>query len=333
MSKTPIIIAALAVAGVVAAFVTSEPAPPKPDPKERPVTMNLDAYSDAAPDVGLRLLFIHHSCGGQLFAPHGDEDVGEACIYDAAENGGGLRPMLEKAGYEIHEASYHSKIGHDTDIFHWLPKFRDQMDLVMKVDHQDTFFEDDRRHDIVMFKSCYPNNVFVGMGTAPGNPEGPELRVENAKAAYRELLPIFAKYPDKLFVAVTAPPKVLLPESFAKSFVKRLLGRTTLADSGVWARAFNSWMVDAEKGWLSEYPNKNVVVFDYYDVLTGHGQSNFSVYGSGANGLDDHPSSEGNRAAAKELLPFLNRAVRRAGLGAAEPEPSAEAEAPADATL
>ena len=308
-----ITIVALALAAAGGAFI-HQPAPPPPDPSTRTPTMDLSAFSDAPPQAGLRLLFIHHSCGGQLFAPSGPADVGEACIYDAAENGGGLRPTLEAAGYEIHEASYHSKIGHQTDTFDWLPKFRDQMELVMKVDHQDTFFEDDRRHQIVMFKSCYPNNVFVGRGAPPGDPAGPELTVENAKATFRALLPIFAAHPDRLFVLVTAPPKVLRTEPLGKALIKRLMGRTTLLESGPWAREFNAWLVDDAHGWLAGYAGKNVVVFDYYDVLTGYGRSNFSVYGSGPDGMDDHPSSEGNQLAAKALAPFLNRAVRRAGL-------------------
>lgn len=276
--------------------------------------MDLEAFSDAPPQRELSLLFIHHSCGGQLLAPPGSVDVGEACIYSEAENGGGFRPMLEAAGYAVHEASYHSEIGHDTDLFHWLPKFREKMDRVLKLDHQDRFFEDERRHDVVMFKSCYPNNVFVGPGEAPGRPEGPDLTVENAKATYRALLPIFAAHPDRLFVAMTAPPMVFRPERLGKLLVKRLIGRPTLKDSGPWARDFNRWMADEERGWLAGYPHRNVVVLDYYDVLTGHGRSDFSLFGSGADGLDDHPSKEGNRLAAEAFLPRLNRAVRRAGL-------------------
>ncbi|MCA9553399.1 MAG: hypothetical protein KC933_25405 [Myxococcales bacterium] len=309
-----ITVAVAAVAVVVGAFVRQgEPAPPEASERTTD-TMDLSAYSDASPQDGLRLLFIHHSCGGQLFAPAGPEDQGESCIYDEAENGGGLRPMLEAAGYEIHEASYNSKIGHNTDTFDWLPKFRDQLDLVLKLDNQDTFFEDGRENQVIMFKSCYPNNVFVGRGTPPGNPAGPELTVENAKATFRALLPIFAQHPERLFVLVTAPPKVLRREPVGKVLVKRLLGRTTLIDSGPWAREFNTWLVDDARGWLAGYEGKNVVVFDYYDILTGHGRSNFSMYGSGPDHMDDHPRSEGNKLAAQAFLPFLNRAVRRAGL-------------------
>ncbi len=299
---------------VVVGFAIEESAP-TPQQKGPPVTrLDLSTYSSTAVPDRLSLLFIHHSCGGQLFAPHAAADDGESCIYDHAENGGGLRPRLQAAGYDVHEASYNSKIGHDTDIFHWLPKFRDQMDLVLKVDHQDTFFEDGRTHDVVMFKSCYPNSVFVGPGSAPGDPAGPELTVENAKATYRALLPIFAEHPQRLFVVVTAPPRVFKADRLAKTLIKRLLGRPTLAQSGPWARSFNNWLVDVQQGWLAGYAHKNVIVMDYYDVLTGHGASDFSIYGSGPDGRDDHPSAEGNSKAAELFAPMLNQAVRRAGL-------------------
>jgi hypothetical protein len=67
------------------------------------------------------------------------------------------------------------------------------------------------------------------------------------------------------------------------------------------------------EGWLKGYPEKNVVVFDYYDVLTEGGASNLSRFASG-DGRDSHPSAEGNQKAAAAFAPFINRAVRRAGL-------------------
>lgn len=313
--KAPLIVLALGATLVACAlFIIPEP-DPAPDPGRAPVTpMDLNAYSSTAPQDRLRLLFIHHSCGGQLFAPQGPSDQGDNCIYEAAENGGGLRDLLTADGYEIHEASYNSRVGHDTDIFHWLPKFRDQMQMVLKVDQQDALYADDRENQIIMFKSCYPNSVFVGPGQAPGDPAGPELTIENAKATYRALLPIFEAHPDRLFVVVTAPPRVFAPQSLAKALLKRLTGRPSLRGSGPWARTFNNWLVDTRRGWLASYTPKNVVVFDYYDVLTGHGRSDFSVYGSGPDHRDDHPSAAGNQAAAQALHPLINRAVRRAGL-------------------
>ena len=47
-------------------------------------------------------------------------------------------------------------------------------------------------------------------------------------------------------------------------------------------------------------------------VLTG-GRSNLLVFPTG-DGFDSHPAAEGNLRAAASFVPFLERAVRRAGL-------------------
>lgn len=279
--------------------------------------LDLSAFSDAAPGKSLRLLFIHHSCGGQMFADPGPAKERANCIFDTHPNGGALRSLLMKDGYEIHEASYGSEIGEKTDLFDWGPKFRDKMDKVLTVDMNDTFFTDGRKNQIVVFKSCYPNNRFLDDGEAPGNPAGPELTVWNAKAALSSLLPEFQKHPDTLFVYLTAPP--VAPKGYQerlfKLIAKKILGRPTAAENvakqGRRARDFNSWVVSSD-GWLKDYPLKNVVVFDYYDYLTDGGASNLSRYPTG-DGSDSHPSSAGNARAARAFVPFLNRAVRRMG--------------------
>jgi lysophospholipase L1-like esterase len=280
--------------------------------------MDLSTFSDAPPDHRLRLLFIHHSCGGQLLAPVGPSKERAPCIYDAHPNGGNLRSMLESAGYEVHEASYGSAIGEATDLFDWAAKFHDHMDAVLRVDEDDRSLPDGLTNQIVLFKSCFPNNDFVGLGTEPGDPRGPTLTVANAKATLRAVREELAKYPRVLFVYVTAPPIAPKPqpERLYKVVAKKLLGRPgageQLAERAAWARVFNDW-VAAEDGWLAGYPEKNVVVFDYYGVLTEDGASNLSRYATG-NGEDSHPSAAGNHRAAERLVPFLNRAVRRAGL-------------------
>jgi len=267
----------------------------------------------------LRLLFIHHSCGGQWLAPVGP-DLHADCIYQSARNGGGLRQSLREAGFEVHEASYGSRVGERTDIRDWPGLFGDRMEEVLTCDHQDRRHGDSRRNDVVVFKSCFPNNLLVGRGEAPGDPEGEARTLENAKAAYRALLPAFAAHPAALFVAVSAPPLARRMTPLAKSLVQRLLGRPTVAASGPLARELNDWLKDPEGGWLSSYPGDNAAVFDLYDLLTGHGLSDFSHYPTGRRGGDSHPSSEGNRRATEAFLPFLEGAVRRAGLAPDELE-------------
>jgi len=183
--------------------------------------------------------------------------------------------------------------------------------------HQNTYHTDGKRNDIVAFKSCFPNSNFMGAGTPPGNPAGPDLTVWNAKAAYTALLGEFRKQPKILFVCVTAPPLIAAsrPEPLWKVLARKILARpreTVDPQSGRRAREFNNWLKAAD-GWLKDYPLKNVAVFDLYDILTDEGKSDFLRFPTGG-GYDSHPTREGNERAARAFVPVLNRAVRRAGL-------------------
>ncbi len=264
--------------------------------------VSLTATAGRAQDM-TNLLFIHHSCGGQLLAEPGprvggEKGSGEHCIYVSHPNGGGLRAELEKAGFKVNEASYGSVIGEDTDLCHWHRKFRDQMDLILRTERQDTLLPEGETNAIVVFKSCYPNNGFTAAGAEPGDPDDCERTVANAKAAYRALLPLLAEHPEVLFVALTAPPQaepkpVGAKEKFRSFFQKK--PRAHLA------REFNAWLAQS---WLAETRPRNVVVFDYYGVLTDGGESGWSAYPS-RDGRDSHPSAEGNRRAAEAFLTFL----------------------------
>jgi len=292
-------------------------AAPEAHPAPRPETLDLSGFAATPPQTRLRLLFIHHSCGGQLLADPG-ADVGAHCIYRSHPSGGGLRRALEREGYEVHEASYGSLVGERTDLFDWLPKLGERMDRVLATAHQDEVYPDGHRNQVVLFKSCFTESAFVGEGTPPGDPRGPALTVWNARATMTALRAELARHPEVLFVYLTAPPSAprAAPEPAWKWLARRLLGRPgpreQLARSGALARRFDDWMVSRD-GWLAGYPQRNVVVFDYFDVLTGHGRSNFLAYAAG-DGTDAHPTRAGQEAAARELVPFLNRAVRRAGV-------------------
>jgi len=215
----------------------------------------------------------------------------------------------------VHEASYGSRIGEDTDIFDWPPKFQNDMEKILACDSQDARHVNGCQNNIVVFKSCFPNNEFQSEGRPPGNAAGPELTVWNARAAYTALLDEFQKHPEVLFICVTPPP--LAPKSVQQPLWKRLakktLGRSDPRVAGArLAHEFNNWL-SGSNGWLKDGQPANVAVFDYYDILTGYGTSDFSKYPTG-DGHDSHPSREGNRKAAEAFLPFLDRAVRRAGL-------------------
>lgn len=303
---------ACAAAGLAAFFpLAGGKAPSTPAP--RVAGLDLSTYSALPLASELDLLFIHHSIGAQLLADPGPEMTGGT----THPSGGGLRKLLEANGYRVHTATYGSRLGEDTDLFDWLPKFREQMPALLATERQDTALEGGRRNRVVVFKSCYPNNRFTGRGSEPGNPSGPELTVANARATLKALLPVFERHPDTLFVYLTIPP---LAGDLGRDFPIRRLARTLLGKPspaerlgrhGDLARELDAWVV-ARDGWLAGYPRNNVAVFDLYDVLTANGASNFLEYTSKKG--DSHPSAEGNAKVAALLVPFLNRAVRRAGL-------------------
>ena len=285
-------------------------------PNPAPAT---DATTGPGERDGMNLLFIHHSCGGALMAAPGEvvggaRGSGERCIYESHPNGGGLRDLLTAAGYRVHQASYESLIGNDTDICHWRAKFADHMDRILCTARQDTLLPAGQTNQIVLFKSCYPNNWFTGRGQEPGDPDDCERTVANARAAYRALLPLLEAQPEVLFVAFTAPPMAA---------PKPVGWRQTLKSwfkpedrGGKLAREFNTWLVDRERGWLAGYDLPNIVVFDFYHLLTGEGAGDYSAYAT-RDGRDSHPSRDGNTRAARAFMPFLGQAV--AGMGWAMP--------------
>jgi hypothetical protein len=268
--------------------------------------MDLSRYSAAPPRQKLDLVFLHHSVGSQLLASSGED----------LAHGGGLRELLDANNYVVHEATYGSALGEHTDLFDWLPKFRDSMVDVVAIADQDRRLTAPARNRVVLFKSCFPNNDFVGEGTEPGNAAGPELTVANAKATLRAVRDELAKRPDVLFVYLTAPPRAprTWPEALWKRGLRKLLGRPTpserLEQSAALARSFNHWVI-APDGWLANYAHENIVVFDLFGVLSDGGS--LLAYPTG-DGRDSHPSSEGSRKAAHALVPFLNRAVQRSGV-------------------
>ena len=148
--------------------------------------------------------------------------------------------------------------------------------------------------------------------------EGPagaaaRFTVANAKGIYLDLLRYFGAHPEKLFVAVVAPP-VTSPDT---------PGGRALAD----------WLVDH---WLQDsgYTAGNVLVFDFYNVLTsktGGGASDVGLAtgnhhrvwngavqhktDDGADRLaypsaggDSHPNAAGDQKATAEFVPLLNAA-------------------------
>lgn len=278
------------------------------------------------PDHTVKLVFIHHSCGQNWLS---DDSGGlglalEANNYFVSDTYYGWGPYLEDLG---------GPIGDNTDVGHWWnwflsPSSDTIMDAVYSESGQNSDVWYSRGEDpggpneIVMFKSCYPNSYVGGshddpptVGHNPLNGAGTDnLTVGNAKGLYLDLLDYFAEHQDTLFVLVTAPPQI---------------SSDTDPEAAANARALNTWLVE---DWLDDYPYSNVVVFDFYNVLTTNGGDPYTNdYGSadgnhhryvdgqveyvtdqGSNTSayavdgDSHPTDAGNVKATLEFVPMLN---------------------------
>jgi hypothetical protein len=279
------------------------------------------AINISPPPAPVRLVFIHHSTGENWLA----------------DDHGGLGLALRDNNWHVSDTNYGwgpDGIGDLTDIGHWWLWFRGPDSPAYLA----ALYSEDGQHasyarlgttpagdnQVILFKGCFPNSALQGEPLAvpppiTGNPlrgedSGSEYHtLANAKGIYSDLLEYFRSRPDKLFVAVTAPP--LSDPAHASN-----------------ARAFNQWLVH---DWLQGYPGNNVAVLDLFNVLTSNG-GDAAVNDLGSAGGnhhrwrdgriehlsggdpdaepdvleypsdDDHPGPAGTRKATAELVPVLN---------------------------
>lgn len=294
-------------------------------PVENTATRSMEAGT--SPNAPVKLIFIHHSTGGNWLADPGDD-----------QPAGGLGRALMENGYFVSATNYGwgpYDIGDRTDIVNWPEWFTGlHRDTIMAAVYQESgqnfggFGEWPRlatdpggENEVILFKSCFPNSNLYGSPTDPPLSEPTdEMTVANAKAVYNDILTYFATRQDKLFVVITAPPLADwdYPDDPELTPVQRAAN----------ARAFNDWLVN---DWLAGYAYDNVAVFDYYNVLTSNGGdadtndagqpegnhhrwwndaiqhvqsvlNDFAAYPSG----DSHPTSAGHQKATAEFVPLLN---------------------------
>ncbi len=279
------------------------------------------------PATPVKLIFIHHSTGGNWLAdPNSDQPYG------------GLGRALMDNNYFVSATNYGwgpDNIGDRTDIPNWPEWFtgpnsaailtalynEDGQNIGDFGDWPRLATDPGGENQIILFKSCFPNSDLYGHPDDPpyAEPNDWEYSVSNAKAVYNRILTYFATRQDKLFVVITAPPMAQGEYS---------PGDQPPAERAANARAFNNWLV---ADWLDGYPYRNVAVFDYYNVLTSNGgnvnahdlgwetgnhhrwwngavqhvqtvNNNYSAYPSG----DSHPTTAGHQKATGEFVQLLN---------------------------
>jgi len=296
------------------------------------------ADNPSPPTSAVKLIFIHHSTGGNWLADANPD-----------QPAGGLGRALMENNYFVSATNYGwgpLSIGDRTDIPDW-PEWFTGLDsaailsaLYAESGQNFSGFgwwprlaqDPGGENRVILFKSCFPNSDLYGYrDDPPAAVPNDEWTVSNAKAVYNSLLTYFRTRQDKLFVVITAPP---LAEGEYHE------GPQPAAERAANARAFNNWLVH---DWLDGYPAPNVAVFDYYNVLTSNGGAtriddpgtnaepndagwgdgnhhrwqgggqqhmqtvvnDYSAYPSDTN-WDSHPTSTGQHKATAEFVALLN---------------------------
>lgn len=222
------------------------------------------------PSKSLSMVWLHHSTGDVLLR-------------------GGLLDALRADGVVFHDINYEEAgvdgyvIGDHTDIPDWpktfnTPKFFDVV-KTWKLS------EGRKHHDIVMFKSCFPNSDITSDGM-----------LDEYKQHFNKLPATFRANPDILFIGMSTPP---------------LVKAGTSPEAAKRARAWARWL-------MTEFARdvKNVGVFDLFDALAitaDRPDANTLVPQFSTSPKDSHPSPEGARAVTRLFIPWFNRAVREAG--------------------
>jgi hypothetical protein len=268
------------------------------------------------PSSPVKIIFIHHSTGGNwLAASNNDQPYG------------GLGEALMENNYYVSATNYGwgpYSVGDRTDIINWPEWFTgvNSTEILSAL-----YSENDQNigdfgswprlatdpggeNEIIMFKSCFPNSdIYGNPDDTAGSTPNDIYSVSNAKAVYNNLLTYFQTRTDKLFILVTPPP-MNMGDYTADPY-------QNVDERSANARALNNWLIN---NWLLEYPHKNVAVFDYFNVLTASDNHhrwqngavqhvtntnyNYSAYPLSA--WDSHPSKEGHLKATAEFTDLLN---------------------------
>jgi len=231
------------------------------------LTGRLDQYADN------RMVFLHHSVGKALL------------------NDGGLRDQLLDMGILVKSATYGDSIGEDTDMNHWVKKFRDRMDEVLHFrNHPNQYYQGDTTDDIVMFKSCFPNSNIVAEGDGEGDPFAAERTIANYRTTFEELQNEMQKHPNKLFIYMTAPP--LHPDA------------TTL-ENAARARKFNDWLLKVfQPEYVEQTGLHNFYVFDLFGALSDDNNVLKKEYLRDRD-ADSHPNYKGSKEAVDAFIKFF----------------------------
>ncbi len=202
---------------------------------------------------------------------------------------GGLRQELDKNNIDFHDINYkEAKVGD-----YVIGDRTDPPDFPKNFNTPEYFkviagweMDEGKHHDIVMFKSCFPASDIKS-----------DEMLEQYKGYYKSMLSTFKAHPEIMFIGMSTPPLTA--------------GKTT-AENSTRARKWAEWVT-------TEYAKAlpNVQVFDLFgalSILKGNPNEGTLPPQFAVGKWDSHPAGGAGKAMARLFIPWLNRAVRAAGL-------------------
>ncbi|MEA3438766.1 MAG: carbohydrate binding domain-containing protein [Chloroflexota bacterium] len=220
---------------------------------------------------GIRVIFLHHSCGHNLIE-QGDVREGLSALgyefYDHGYNDDGLR--LADGSYT---GTNFDVPGDNTDPDGFAEIFSQPLH-----DPPDNTFSHLMQYKVIAFKSCYPTSNISS-----------DEQLAEYQDYYRAIRDRMDRYPEKSFIIVTQPPEV--PGN---------------SDLGAAARArdFVNWLQSDE--YLSGHPN--IFVFDFFDLLAG--EDNFLRADYRFDNYDGHPNDRANQDIGPIFVDFIDQMIR-----------------------
>ncbi|MEW5826168.1 MAG: hypothetical protein AB1778_04995 [Candidatus Bipolaricaulota bacterium] len=219
----------------------------------------------------LRVLFLHHSTGGNLLRE------------------GEVREALSARGYEVWDHGYNDEgladaAGMPVGRSFGIPDDNTNPDGWAAVFSQDVAsspgaFAQMLEYDVILFKSCFPAS----------NIEDDEMAA-SYKRSYLEIRTVIDRHPDRLFVAFTPPP---------------LVPNETTSENAARARAWSAYLASEEFAG----GRINLVVFDFFSLLADPAGFLRAEYRSGEG--DSHPNALANRAVGPLLAAAVDAAILR----------------------
>lgn len=228
------------------------------------------------------LIFLHHSTGHNLIAQGNVRDLFTQDGYqfwDHDYNTSGLtRPdgTCTQTNYDIPEITAGVTGGGNTN-----PEGLAVLFAQPVHDPPDNAFSRLLQHEVLIFKSCFPNSAIKSVGV-----------LEQHRAWYLEMRDVIDRHPDRIFIFLTTPP---------------LHPAKTTPEEAARARVLANWLRSDE--FLAGH--SNLFVFDFFNLLADPENNMLrTAYQRDPDSTDSHPNTLANQTIGPLFVDFVDKAVQ-----------------------